>query len=61
MLFSSDILSLSDISDTIKREYLDILDNYKKDKKLICEICETIKKEYSDISDTYKKGKSIFW
>ena len=30
MLFSSDILSLSDISDTIKREYLDILDNYKK-------------------------------
>lgn len=32
MLFSSDILSLSDISDTIKREYLDILDNYKKSK-----------------------------
>jgi hypothetical protein len=30
MLFSSDILSLSDISDTIKREYLDILDHYKK-------------------------------
>lgn len=51
MLFSSDILSLSDISDTIKREYLDILDNYKKRifrnfriTKKIWEIWETYKK-----------------
>lgn len=51
MLFSSDILSLSDISDTIKREYLDILDNYKKrifrnfrSTKKIWEIWETYKK-----------------
>lgn len=41
MLFSSDILSLSDISDTIKKEY--------------GEIWEALKKEYLDILDNLKK------
>ena len=52
MLFSSDILSLSDISDTIKREYLDILENYKK--RIFRNFRST--KKIWEISETYKKA-----